>query len=301
MITTSGALIAGGIAGASALGGSLLNYFGNKNANSDNLKIAKQNLAFQRDNLEYQKALQQQIFEREDTAYQRAVADAQNVGINPMALAGSGGASAGQAIDTSAPNNSMQFKSNTEGVDFSNAITAGLSAMEGLNQVMTGQQTRDLLQQQIDSAKFDNLYKAMSAGFDYDPDTHSFTYNPDNPIIHPQFEIIKNQAKDTKASAERNERVNVHQKTYGGNDNSNNWSNLATDLASQAERARLGVKSSAKNAWNNYKNSGYAKSIDSAINYIGQATSNGAKKFGKMLSNLFNKESKSNAIKGNMR
>ena len=144
-MVTTGALIGGtAIAGGVALGSGLLNFFGNKSANDRNALLSEANLQFQRENFEYQKALQKQIFEREDTAYQRAVADAQQVGINPMALAGSGGAQAGEAISTTAPQNNMQYKSNMEGVDLGNAITSGLSVLEGLNQVYTGVQTRDL-------------------------------------------------------------------------------------------------------------------------------------------------------------
>lgn len=52
-------------------------------------------------NLEYQREYNQQIFEREDTAYQRAVADAQAAGLSPLVAAG---VSAGQSGGvTSAP------------------------------------------------------------------------------------------------------------------------------------------------------------------------------------------------------
>lgn len=51
---------------------------------------------------DYNRALQQQIFDREDTAYQRAVADAQMAGLSPVVAAGSGGAGTGTVV--SAPN-----------------------------------------------------------------------------------------------------------------------------------------------------------------------------------------------------
>ena len=39
--------------------------------NASNEKVAQQNLQFQRENLDYQKALQQKIFDREDSSYSR--------------------------------------------------------------------------------------------------------------------------------------------------------------------------------------------------------------------------------------
>lgn len=79
--------------------------------NAMNLDIANQNLAFQRENLDYQKALQQQIFEREDTAYERTVEDMRNAGLSPLSMQSTNGA--GQAIDTQALSNDMQYQGYT--------------------------------------------------------------------------------------------------------------------------------------------------------------------------------------------
>lgn len=59
------------------------------------------NSALQFNNYDYQKALQQQIFDREDTSYQRQVADLEKAGLNKYAV--QGGASAGSVVSTSAP------------------------------------------------------------------------------------------------------------------------------------------------------------------------------------------------------
>lgn len=65
-------------------------------------RIANQNFELQKQNLEYQKDLQQQIFEREDNAVQRRAADLEAAGLSKTLAAGSA-AGAGQAISTSAP------------------------------------------------------------------------------------------------------------------------------------------------------------------------------------------------------
>lgn len=77
-----------------------------RETNALNKEIAEQNLGFQRENLEYQKALQQQIFEREDTAYQRTVDDMRAAGLSPLSMQNTNGA--GEAIATNALNNGFQ-------------------------------------------------------------------------------------------------------------------------------------------------------------------------------------------------
>lgn len=60
------------------------------------------NYASQYQNLDYQKKLQQQIFEREDNAVQRRVADLKSAGLSKTLAAGDG-AGAGSVVSTSAP------------------------------------------------------------------------------------------------------------------------------------------------------------------------------------------------------
>lgn len=63
----------------------------------------KKNREAQAELLDYQKNLQKKIFEREDTAYQRAVQDALAAGLSPSVVNGSGTAGAGSVVSTSAP------------------------------------------------------------------------------------------------------------------------------------------------------------------------------------------------------
>lgn len=82
--------------------------FKNGQTNTVNQQIAEQNLAFQRENFEYQKALQQKIFDREDSAYQRTVADMRQAGLSPLMMNGSNGA--GEAIQTEPLHNDFQMQ-----------------------------------------------------------------------------------------------------------------------------------------------------------------------------------------------
>lgn len=67
------------------------------------------NYGLQSANFDYQRALQQQIFNREDTSYQRQVADLEAAGLNKYAVAG--GANAGSVVSTSAPQMNFGFDS----------------------------------------------------------------------------------------------------------------------------------------------------------------------------------------------
>ena len=86
-----GTLIGAGLtAGAMALG----NWWQNKQE--------QKNLQLQQENYDYQKELQQEIFAREDSSQQRAVADLKSAGLSPILAAGQG-AAAGQAMNLTAP------------------------------------------------------------------------------------------------------------------------------------------------------------------------------------------------------
>lgn len=72
-----------------------------------NLGFGLQNLSNEERQFEYAKDLQQQIFKREDSAYQRKVADLEAAGLN-KALAYGGGSSSGGIVTTKAPQ--MNYK-----------------------------------------------------------------------------------------------------------------------------------------------------------------------------------------------
>ena len=88
-------------------------------------------------NLDYQKNLQKQIFQREDNAVQRRASDLQKAGLSKTLAAGDG-AGAGTAIQTSAPQLSMVDK-----------VATGISyAQQIANVRKTEEETHNLLVQQ---------------------------------------------------------------------------------------------------------------------------------------------------------
>lgn len=76
-----------------------------------------------RENLDYQKALQQQIFEREDTAYQRSVNDMRLAGLNPLSMNGTDGA--GEVVDTTPPEDMGNLAALTQVFNMFNTLRAG--------------------------------------------------------------------------------------------------------------------------------------------------------------------------------
>lgn len=130
-----------------------------KLTNQSNEKVAQMNI-------DYQKEYNAQVFNREDTANQRAVADMRAAGLNPLANyspSGSGGVS-------SAPQSNMHYESgNSKLMENLQALQAGTSIAESLqNQALGLQQMQQnsaalegqkLLNQ---SQSYANMYDRMS-------------------------------------------------------------------------------------------------------------------------------------------
>lgn len=80
------------------------NLFGNERNHQTKRSDTKWEREQYLENRDYERALQQQIFEREDTAIQRAVQDAGKAGFSPLSVAGGNGAGAGAIVGmTQAP------------------------------------------------------------------------------------------------------------------------------------------------------------------------------------------------------
>ena len=151
--------------------------------NATNREIAEQNLGFQRENLEYQKELQKQIFEREDTSYQRTKADMLAAGLNPLSMQGTNGA--GEAIATSPLNNNFQsqigapmqapqyIKPETKDplspLRYINEVVGSTTGLAGtISNLATGTLQRDQIQLANERQRLENLVYAKQHGINID-------------------------------------------------------------------------------------------------------------------------------------
>lgn len=202
-------------------------------ANQANKDIAKQNLGFQRENLDYQKALQQHIFDREDTAYQRTVSDMRNAGISPLAMQGTNGA--GEAISTTPMNNGYQAQASN--FDMGSAIQNGINGLSG--SILGSAQTVAQLAQAREAVrgqKLDNDLKALT--------------------LHDN--AVKSGIDLNRLVVELSRSRSAHQyeKTFGFNQAMNPLERMINGIFSIVGDGLHSVNGSGDNAYNSYRKPG---------------------------------------------
>ena len=132
--------------------------FKNGNVNDVNKEIADQNLQFQRENLDYQKAIQQQIFEREDTAYARTVSDMRSAGLNPLSMNGTNGA--GEVVATNALNNGFSQSDSGNLQALSTIFNVINQANSMSNNTLLSNAQANFINAQADNQKIKNTYES---------------------------------------------------------------------------------------------------------------------------------------------
>lgn len=277
-----------------AVGGvinSMFNYGATTATNAVNRKIADENLGFQKecaaiedaryadetaynrafaeDQRDYERQLQQQIFEREDTAIERQANQLSKMGINPLSQGSLNGLGSGSVVSAAAapasssrsaevPQNNFQAQAPKFDLSFGGMLDE-INAIDNLN---TRGVQRDLLQQQKNAQALENQSKAIENLIKMDK--YDISVDKDGSLILNKKFTNKEQDKealeyrDKSASTSRNERENAFQIEYGTHDNSSTRSNDLADLSNQVVR---GTTASAKIASNANKASAEASNI----------------------------------------
>lgn len=157
------ALIAGGAAIAGGLIGAGSAKRNQDRANSINREYAEKNYQLQARELEYQHALQQQIFDREDTAYQRTVADMRKAGMSPLAMSGTN--NAGEAISTTAPQYNYEHRADTTTPQIlGSLIPQAISSISNIASLRNQAAQNSLIEEQARKLRIENDYQEENYG-----------------------------------------------------------------------------------------------------------------------------------------
>lgn len=146
-----------------------------KMTNESNERIARENLAFQRENLDYQKSLQQTLFDREDSAYQRTVSDMRAAGISPLVMQGTNGA--GEAVATTPLQNDYRAQTGApmQAADMSSLANLGtglVSFLSSIEQLKQQRLSTDYLEHTYLSRRYSQYADSVSKWYDVlDKDT----------------------------------------------------------------------------------------------------------------------------------
>lgn len=126
--------------------------------NRMNYDVAMKNFGLQQENLNYQKDLQQQIFNREDTAYQRTANDMLAAGLNPLSMNGTNGA--GEVISTTP----SQIDYTHQGYQAQQAQLNNINLLNGISQIagfvdnmITQGAKRDSLRADVEAKNIKNM------------------------------------------------------------------------------------------------------------------------------------------------
>lgn len=179
------ALIAGGAAIAGGLIGAGSAKRNQERANAINREYAEKNYQLQAKELEYQHALQQQMFDREDTAYQRTVADMRKAGMSPLAMSGTN--NAGEAISTTAPQYNYEHRADTTTPQIlGSLIPQAISSVSNIASLRNQAAQNSLIEEQARKLRIEN---------DYQEDNYGSTQDKQSELLDQQVRSLT-QAND---------------------------------------------------------------------------------------------------------
>lgn len=306
------------MSGAAALGafssawGNIVDLYRTLMTNQTNMQMNRENIDFQRDwnqqmyglynnEFEYNKALQQQLFEREDTAISRQAADMARIGLNPLSQQ-MNGLGAGQAVGLPNPVNGKAPQNTFSadyGINYHSIVAGALEAENAAQQIDTAGVQRDKLRAEEnyqnlinESQKIDNLIKANKNGVTVDKDGNLHL----NQNFRSEQDITESNYKNNEASRRRNEREDTFQENFGAHDLMSQAGRTATDVAGITYRAAQGMKNAvdseevqnAKNAVSSLVMDYVKEQIKDFKDSVSQKYSSGKKKAKDKLSKFLN-------------
>lgn len=215
----------------------------NKEIADANLEMQKEEQKWQRDfalnERDYNRALQQEIFNREDTAVLRQAEQLSKLGVNPLSQQLNGSQS-GAVVSGVSPNSVTPqngFVAQDKGL--MEAITPILSLVNGISNLNTQGLQRDSIREQNDYQRLLNQEKALENRFL----ENKLTQEEEARAEENRHKKEQNPSTELKerATAERVERENQFQKDFGVTDNSSTVARIATDTTKQGLRFLDGV------------------------------------------------------------
>lgn len=242
-----GTIIAGSL-GALGLGAGIWN------SHQQN-KISQQNLDLQKENLEYQKALQQQLFEREDSSYERTKQDMLNAGFSPLAMQGLN--SAGSSVSTSAPQQNLDI-----GATLS-SILGVASQAQSLAQVQSGIARTDaetkFINAQAENQNIKNAFTLSNERVDLDTKLENYSrlsrenaYDNMTGVSSQMPDIIKSLLYSSFGNT-----MGTHYSQTKFDSNSNSWVSDNNGISPTSHNDSFGFEEN-----NSLKNYNYSQNID---------------------------------------
>ena len=128
-----------------------------KGANDTNKEIADENLDFQREKFDYEKGLQQELFDREDTSYQRTVNDMRLAGLNPLNMQNTNGS--GEAIATTGLHNDYTANPTRQLEALNMLFSAAQQSITTTSNSSLNNAQANLLNQQAENQRIKNMYE----------------------------------------------------------------------------------------------------------------------------------------------